>query len=183
MNIYIKLTIAGTDVGPFSLYSNALHSDFSDAAFETGISRDSLVAGYTTVLAPIGTTKIKVQSNGTCTNSIIIDVATITTSTSTTTLYSSTTTTTTINPSITTTTTTTEAPIYYDLIDCDSETHYCVMSHCTPTPLSTVQYQMGVPGEGTIYCGTLSGTCAGPPVGTIYSCTIRTCGEDPCGIH
>ena len=76
MNIYIQLTIAGTDVGPFDLYSNI---DSFVTVYGIGISRASLVAGYNTVV-PDGTTQIKLQSTGSCTNSVIIDV-TIATST------------------------------------------------------------------------------------------------------
>lgn len=54
MTVLITLTLAGSDTGPFDLYSNA---DGYTTAFETGISRAALIAGYTSNLAPIGTRK------------------------------------------------------------------------------------------------------------------------------
>ena len=55
MTVLITLTLAGSDTGPFNLYSNA---DGYTTAFETGISRAALVAGYTSNLAPTGTTGV-----------------------------------------------------------------------------------------------------------------------------
>ena len=83
MNVYIKLTIAGVDTGPFSLYSDV---DGFATPFETGVSRASLVAGYTATDVPDGSTEIKLVSTGSCTNSVTIDIGLSTTST-TTTLY------------------------------------------------------------------------------------------------
>ena len=51
MNVLITLTTAGADTGPFNLYSNV---DSYTTAFETGISRAALIAGYTSSLAPDG---------------------------------------------------------------------------------------------------------------------------------
>ena len=81
MIVYIILTIAGTDSGPFDLYSDV---DAFAAAFETDVSRAALVAGYTTFAVPDGATQIKVQSTGSCTNYIIIDVGPAITTTTTT---------------------------------------------------------------------------------------------------
>ena len=84
MNVYIKLIIAGIDTGPFDLYSDV---DNFAQAFETGVSKNALVNGYVAYSVPEETTQIKVQSTGTCTNFIIIDVAekSITTTTTSTT--------------------------------------------------------------------------------------------------
>lgn len=185
MNVYIKLTIAGGDTGPFSLYSDV---DGFATPFETGISRASLVAGYIATDVPDDSTEIKVVSTGNCTNSIIIDIGFSTTSITTTILS---TTATTTNPDITTTTTTipdtttttTTAFPYYDLTDCNSEIHYCVSTNCSPSIGDVVQYQLGLPPSGTIYCGTVNSICEGPAVGMIYDCAPRVCGEDPCGIE
>ena len=86
MTIYIILTTAGADTGPFDLYSDATSPTFDDPAFETGVSRADLVAGYNTFLAPTGTTQVKVQSTGSCTNYTVIDVGLYTTTTTTTTV-------------------------------------------------------------------------------------------------
>jgi hypothetical protein len=103
--VLITLTTAGTDVGPFDLYSNI---DGYVSSFQTGVSKAILVAGYICTIVPYGTTIIKLQSYGTCTNNIYINVTgdipitTTTTSTST-----STTSSTSTSTSTTTTTTTT----------------------------------------------------------------------------
>jgi hypothetical protein len=73
MTITITLTTAGTDTGPFSLFSNV---DGYTTAFVTGVSRTALLAGYTTTLATVGTTIVRVQSNGLCTNFIDITLTT-----------------------------------------------------------------------------------------------------------
>lgn len=95
MTITITLTTAGTDTGPFSLFSNV---DGYTTAFVTGVSKAALVAGYSTSLAPVGTTTVRVKSNGLCTNYIDIVLA--------------------LPP---TTTTTTTCPTYYQLAGCDPE--------------------------------------------------------------
>lgn len=102
MTVLITLTTAGTDTGPFDLYSNV---DGYVSAFETGVSKAALLAGYSSALVPNGTTTIRIKSTGTCVN--YIDVTVITTTTTTTTSTPTTTTTTTSVPPTTTTTTTT----------------------------------------------------------------------------
>lgn len=94
MTVLITLTTAGADSGPFNLYSNL---DGYVSAFETGVSKASLLAGYSSALVPDYTTTIRVMSTGDCTNYIDIVLSTLTT------------TTTTSVP--TTTTTTTSAPV------------------------------------------------------------------------
>lgn len=112
ISVYIKLTIAGISIGPFDLYSDV--DNFADA-FDEGITREDLIAGYTSNLVPEGTTQIKIQSLGVCTNYIIINVAPP---------APPTTTTTTSSTSSTTTTTTTIAPNYleYNILEPDCET-------------------------------------------------------------
>ena len=92
MTVLITLTTAGTDTGPFNLYSNV---DGYVSAFETGVSKSALVAGYSSALVPNGTTTIRIKSTGTCVNYIDVTVVTTTTTTSSTTSTSSSTTTTT----------------------------------------------------------------------------------------
>ena len=105
MTVLITLTIAGTDTGPFDLYSNV---DGYVSAFETTVSKAALLAGYPSALVPNGTTTIRVKSKGTCVN--YVDIPVITTTTTTTTTGTPTTTTTTSSSSTTTTTTTSVPP-------------------------------------------------------------------------
>lgn len=91
MTILITLTTAGSSTGPFSLYSNV---DSYSVPFETGVSKSSLLAGYTSTLVPASTTIVRVMSTGTCTNYTDISIVPCTT-----------TTTTTVPPTTTTTTT------------------------------------------------------------------------------
>jgi hypothetical protein len=93
MTVLITLTIAGTDSGPFDLYSDL---DGYISAFETGVSKASLLAGYSSALVPDYTTTIRVKSNGVCLNYIDIPVVTPTTTTTTSSSSSTTTTTTTL---------------------------------------------------------------------------------------
>jgi hypothetical protein len=79
MTVLITLTTAGTDTGPFNLFSNA--NGFT-AAFETNISRAALLAGYTSSLVPAGTTTIRVMSVNVCTNYSDFPIGTTTTTTS-----------------------------------------------------------------------------------------------------
>ena len=94
MVILITLTTAGVDTGPFNLFSNV---DGFSSPFETGVSKAALLAGYTTLLAPPGTTVVRVKSAGTCTNQINVNVVpcSITTTTTSSSTSSTTTTTTT----------------------------------------------------------------------------------------
>lgn len=89
--ITITLTIAGADTGPFDLYSNA---DGYTIPFQTGISKASLVAGYTSTMVPNSATIIRVKSNSSCTNYIDLTITGVTTTTTSTSSSTSTTTTT-----------------------------------------------------------------------------------------
>jgi len=82
MTVLITLTTAGTDSGPFDLYSNL---DGYLSAFESGVSKASLLAGYPSALVPDYTTTIRVRSNnGLCTNYVEIPVEQPTTTSTTT---------------------------------------------------------------------------------------------------
>lgn len=81
MDIELTLTTAGADTGPFDLYSDV---DSFTTPFETGVLKSALVAGYTSSLAPSGTTTVRVQSTGLCTNFIDIVLVAPTTTTTTT---------------------------------------------------------------------------------------------------
>lgn len=74
MVVFIQATTAGTSVGPFNLYSDATIPPYS-GAFETGISKAALEAGYISYAVPPGTTNIRVKSMGdTCSNEVIIPI-------------------------------------------------------------------------------------------------------------
>jgi hypothetical protein len=87
----ITLNSPGASSGPFDLLSDA--NGFS-SAFESSVPKSYLTSGYTSNLVPDGTTIIRVQSTGTCTNFINLAVSGIPATTTT-----------------TTTTTTTAAPV------------------------------------------------------------------------
>ena len=94
MTVFITLTVAGADSGPFDLFSNL---DGYTGAFASGVSKSSLLAGYASSAVPDYTTIIRVMSIGDCNNYIDIPVDALTT-TSTTTIAPTTTTTTTLTP-------------------------------------------------------------------------------------
>jgi len=77
----IQLTTAGTDAGPFNLYSNL---DGYLTPFEINITRSQLLAGYTSYTIPDGSAIIRVKSTGVCINAIDIPIPGVTTTTSTT---------------------------------------------------------------------------------------------------
>jgi hypothetical protein len=115
MTVFLTLTTAGSDSGPFNLYSNI---DGYTVPFETGIDKILLEAGYSTTV-PDDASVVRITSAGDCINSVDITlrlaecaldgyIEEITTTTTTTTSAPTTTTTTTSAP--TTTTTTTSAP-------------------------------------------------------------------------
>ena len=83
MTVLITLTTAGADSGPFNLYSNI---DGYVTAFESGVSKASLLAGYSSSSVPDYTTTVRVLSTGVCTNSIDIVLDEVTTTTTSTTL-------------------------------------------------------------------------------------------------
>lgn len=83
MTVLITLGIAGTDSGPFDLYSN---NDGYTSAFESGVSKAALLAGYASSLVPDYTVVIRVMSTGElCTNYVDIPVIEASTTTTTTT--------------------------------------------------------------------------------------------------
>jgi hypothetical protein len=108
MTVLITLTVAGTDSGPFNLYSNL---DGYVTAFESGVSRAALLAGYASALVPDFTTIVRVLSTSTCTNYVDIALEEPITTTTTTSSSSSSTTTSTTTTDAKPTTTTTTTPI------------------------------------------------------------------------
>lgn len=78
MYLYLSISNAGADAGPFDLYSNV---DNYISAFATDVPKDSLEKGYPTK-APDGTTDVKIKSvNQFCNNSVIVPITTTTTTT------------------------------------------------------------------------------------------------------
>jgi len=64
--VEITIAAAGTDTGPFNLFSNA---DAYVTAFATGIAKSTLLVGYTSSVVPDAATIIRVKSNSAnCTN-------------------------------------------------------------------------------------------------------------------
>ena len=146
MTVLITLTLAGEDTGPFSLYSNI---DGFTVPFETGVSKASLLAGYTSALVPDYTTIIRVKSGGDCVS--YIDIILENTTTTTTTLFPPTTTTTTTLFPPTTTTTTTDPYTYYAVA-------IYVCGSCTPLGVNFIRSLASLtfgqyynPGDGYIY--------------------------------
>jgi hypothetical protein len=135
MTITITLSAAGIDTGPFSLFSNI---DGYTAAFVTGVSRTALLAGYTTTLAPVGTTIVRVQSTGLCSNYIDITLT---------------------FPATTTTTTT--CSTYYELDGCDPADYAFTLIQ--PTLGAGQQYVLpGSPVKYYTYTGSSITTCTVP---------------------
>jgi len=69
MTVLITLTTAGSGTGPFDLYSDL---DGYTTAFETGVSRTSLIGGYASTVVPDNTTTIRVKSTGNCSSYVDI---------------------------------------------------------------------------------------------------------------
>lgn len=80
MTVLITLTTAGTDSGPFNLYSDL---DGYTSAFEVGVSKAALLAGYSSALVPDYTTAIRIKSNGVCLNYIDVVLGSTTTTSTT----------------------------------------------------------------------------------------------------
>lgn len=93
MNVFLQLTSAGTNTGPFSLYSNI---DGYTVPFQTNISRNQLLLGFMSTLVPTSTTIVRIQSTGDCVQYVDINVEPKTSTTTTTSSSTTTTTTTTI---------------------------------------------------------------------------------------
>jgi hypothetical protein len=117
MTVLITLTTAGSNTGPFDLYSN---EDGFSTIITSGISRASLLSGYEATV-PNGTTEVLLQSTGTCDRDLYLNV-----------VGAPTTTTTTSSTTSTTSTSTTPNPDAYYLADIG---YYAKADGC---PLTTV---------------------------------------------
>lgn len=78
MTVVITLITAGSETGPFNLYSDL---DGYIAPFETGIVKADLLAGYSSALVPDYTNYIRIQSTGDCPNYVDVQVESTTTTT------------------------------------------------------------------------------------------------------
>lgn len=63
--VEITIAAAGTDTGPFNLFSDA---DSYTTAFETGVLKADLLSGYISSTVPDTATVVRVKSTGNCTN-------------------------------------------------------------------------------------------------------------------
>jgi hypothetical protein len=129
-NAVITLAAAGTDTGPFDLYSNA---DSYAVAFETGVSKSSLLAGYYTFV-PNAATVVRVKSaSALCTNFVDMEIT-----------------------STTTTTTTTQPQYFYYTAD------YCTGGSAGTVRVTVDQVLNSVFDLGNYVCVTLTGFTFGP---------------------
>lgn len=71
MNVLITLDAAGADTNNFQLLSDA---DGYTTPFETGVTKASLLAGYTSTVVPEAATIVRVQSTGICTNFLDLSI-------------------------------------------------------------------------------------------------------------
>ena len=122
--IEITLTIDG-QAGPFDLFSNV---DNYVQAFDTQVPAASLTAGYI-VVAPAGTSIVRVCSTGVCTN--CVDIPTNCPTTTTTTSSSTSTTTSTSTSTSTTTTVYVSGQVAEENIKAVSYTHLTLPTICS----------------------------------------------------
>jgi hypothetical protein len=177
MTVLITLTTAGTDSGPFDLYSNL---DGYTSAFESGVSRLDLLAGYASALVPDFTTIVRVQSVGDCNNHIDIQLYAI-----------STTSTSTSSTSSTTTTSTTVANTCYEFesdpytttfsaqyIDCNGVVQTvndtCLSPPCTYTLCGFAVLSSSTSMTIVSVCGTTTTTTTSTPTTTTTSSSSST---------
>ena len=135
-SVIIKLTTAGTSVGPFNMLSDA---DSYVTPFETNVSRATLVAGYTSSLVPNAATIIRALSSGSCTQSVDLTITSAPTTTTTTTTTSTTSTTTTAAPTTTTSTTTTTTTLPTFIASFSMVSAYDVCNIVCPNPARPVE--------------------------------------------
>lgn len=157
MTIIITLTTAGSNTGPFSLYSNL---DGFVTPFESGVSKSALLSGYSSGLVPDFTSIIRVKSTGDCTNYIDLALE--------------------APPATTTSSTTTALPNYwYKLYSCATSMTYFVGPFTGAQEYSLGQRVEGASATYYIITGTIdidpettiNGiTAVGP--GVVYGCPL-----------
>lgn len=173
MTVLITLTLAGSDTGPFDLYSDA---DGYTSPFLTGISRATLIAGFTTSAVPNNTTEILVKSTGVCQRDLYLNVAGAYTTTTTTSTSSSTTT--------TTSSTTTLFPEYIlAQIGFYADTNGCPLVTALRIYLDASDYalfvansnQFGGIGGGPTTCTVIARNSSGFPITAKYYDSDNVC--------
>ena len=162
MTVTITLTLAGSDTGPFNLYSDV---DGYTSAFQSGIAKSVLEAGLTTGAVPDGTTNILVRSTGTCQRDLYVNVS-----------GAPATTTTTSSTSSTTSSTTTPAPSAYTLAQIGqqaSPSSGCPLGSVLRVYLDTADYALfeangyefaNLGGGGPTTCSAIARTITGVPI-------------------
>ena len=70
MQIFVKLSSADADTGPFMVYSNV--NNYEAPAYGPYTKSAMLAGVYINV--PNSTSSVKIRSNGKCTNSIIVNL-------------------------------------------------------------------------------------------------------------
>jgi hypothetical protein len=151
MDIIVTLVDPGISVGPFNIYSNA---DSFVAPVATGISRASLLAGYTLTGVSNLTTTVKLVSTGTCDSIIFLPVVGITSTTTSTSTSTSTTTSTTSSTSTstsTTTSTTTSSTNYrYDFtVTPSGDVQSVNLLNISPIVIFTTSYTLNLVGRSS----------------------------------
>lgn len=159
MTVTITLTTAGSDTGPFNLYSNA---DGYTTAFETGVSKATLVAGYTSTLVPTGTTEVLVQSTGTCDRDLYLVVAGAPTTTTTSSTTSTTSSSTTLYPEYNLA----EIANYGRVDGCSLGTILRIYLSASDYALFIANYSSfsGLGGEGPTTCTAIARNAVGTPI-------------------
>ena len=175
MIVFIRLTVAGSDTGPFNIYSNV---DLN-TPIQIGISRDVLLTGYYCQDVPNETVFMRVESdNEYCSNHLDIYFYNEVTTTTTTSTSTSTTTTTTAAP--TTTTTTTVAPEKcYRVMECESSNYYTIANPDDYFSENDImKFQIG--GIGMVYCGTVTDVdySAVPTATSFDGVFVDVCGDE-----
>jgi hypothetical protein len=174
----ITLTTAGSDTGPFDLYSNI---DGFLVPFESGVSKLDLEAGYISYLIPDSTITVRVQSTSVlCPNYIdlVIEAPPSTTT--------STSTSSTRSTSSTTSTTTTFNPAFYDFyladayscIDCSLNITNTVV--CFPTGSSITIGRFYLSAVLTDYKYQVTATTSSSPAPILSPTSFITCAGAPC---
>jgi hypothetical protein len=173
MTVLITLTIAGTNTGPFNLYSNL---DGYIIPFASNISKAVLQAGYSSNTVPDNTLIIRAVSLGNCKNFIDIQV-----------VSAITTTTTSSSTTSTTSTTTTSVPLnyryiaeYHNCIDCSLGDHTEVIN---AEALTLGKYYYDSTTGRRILIISFDGTTASAPNVIISNASQQTnCFDVPCAV-
>jgi len=165
MTVTITLTLAGSDTGPFNLYSDV--NGYS-SAFQTNVPRGDFLSGFTTSTVPDGTTEILVRSTGACQRDLYLSVA-----------GAPATTTTTSSTSSTTSTSTTAVPTEYTLAQIGrySQRDGCPLASILRIFLNASDYALfeangnsfgGIGGGSSTTCTAIARNAVGTPITALF---------------